>query len=230
MIPLMYLFYLTVFNIPRTLDLLSRHIGIDNLPALASLFIHNQLHPESALDTHEDPPPEIKVTKPVAVFPSAISTYYAPSDMSGVEGMHRERICTSSSWRSGPARYDCIFVAKDRSLPGFRGLHAARVRLFLSFQFQGVTYPCALVEWFSPIGDEPDDLTGLWMVKPDFERNGSRSRELIHIDTIVRGAHLIGAYGPSFLPRNIRFSDSLDAFNAFYVNKYADHHAHEIAF
>jgi hypothetical protein len=47
----------------------------------------------------------------------------------------------------------------------------------------------------------------------------------------LRGAHLIDVAGKEFVPlTNFDFSDSLDAFEAFYVNKYADHHSHEIAF
>ena len=38
-----------------------------------------------------------------------------------------------------------------------------------------------------------------------------------------------GAAGERPIPK-IRFMDSLDAFHSFYINKYADHHAHEIAF
>lgn len=54
---------------------------------------------------------------------------------------------------------------------------------------------------------------------------------LVHIDSLLRGAHLIGVAGKEFVPvDDFDFSDSLDAFKAFYVNKYADHHFHEIAF
>ncbi|KAJ6617775.1 hypothetical protein B0H10DRAFT_1796822, partial [Mycena sp. CBHHK59/15] len=54
--------------------------------------------------------------------------------------------------------------------------------------------------------------------------------DIIPVDTILRGAHLIGIYGDTFLPRHFNHPDTLDRFNAFYINKYADHHAHEIAF
>jgi hypothetical protein len=52
---------------------------------------------------------------------------------------------------------------------------------------------------------------------------------LVHIDMILRGAHLIGIPGSRLLPRTFTCDDSLDSFQAFYVNKYIDHHAHEIA-
>jgi hypothetical protein len=64
---------------------------------------------------------------------------------------------------------------------------------------------------------------------PDVDR-GRRMTSIIHVDSILRGAHLIGVAGPNLIPRTLTFSDSLDAFHLFYVNKYTDHHAHEMAF
>ncbi|KAJ7346397.1 hypothetical protein DFH08DRAFT_1008610, partial [Mycena albidolilacea] len=118
----------------------------------------------------------------------------------------------------------------DPNLPGFRGLLAAHVLLFSSFQHCGTKYPCALVTWFSAIGAEPCPDVGMWMVEPDVDRRGECTTDIIHIDTILRGAHLIGIYADSFLPRHFKYSDTLDRFTAFYINKYADHHANEIAF
>ncbi|TFK39165.1 hypothetical protein BDQ12DRAFT_698238 [Crucibulum laeve] len=43
-------------------------------------------------------------------------------------------------------------------------------------------------------------------------------------------AHLTGVYGPQSIPCTLTFSQALQSFNMYYVNKYADHHAHEIAF
>jgi len=93
----------------------------------------------------------------------------------------------------------------------------------------GVTYPCALLEWFIPVGDEPDVETGMWIVEPDVRR-GKWFSSVVHLDCILCGAHLIGVSGNSYLPEGFQHTDSLDNFQAFYVNKYADHHAHEIAF
>ena len=53
---------------------------------------------------------------------------------------------------------------------------------------------------------------------------------IIHLNTIVHAIHLIGIYGEFFLPQGITFSNSLDMFDTFYVNKYIDHHTFEIAF
>jgi hypothetical protein len=69
----------------------------------------------------------------------------------------------------------------------------------------------------------------MWMVKPQFDR-GVPVTSVIHLDSVMRGAHLIGVYGRDFIPSQLKFSDSLDAFAAFYVNKYSDYHAHEVIF
>ncbi len=47
---------------------------------------------------------------------------------------------------------------------------------------------------------------------------------------MVRAAHLIGVSGDELLPHKVGPENSLDVFKQFYVNKFADHHAHEIAF
>ncbi|KIL55793.1 hypothetical protein M378DRAFT_90289, partial [Amanita muscaria Koide BX008] len=39
---------------------------------------------------------------------------------------------------------------------------------------------------------------------------------------------ICGPYGDGFIPLGIKFSNSLDRYDTFYVNKYVDHHPHEI--
>jgi len=145
--------------------------------------------------------------------------------------MHREYIQCTPSWKKGPARHDCIFVERDPAEVGFWGLGVAQVQLFFSFEFDRIVYPCALVRWFETYGDAPCPETGMWMVWPDIDAQ-SRQRvcSVIHIDSILRAAHLIGVYGSNFIPPTLTYSQSLHAFKLFYVNKYADHHSHEIAF
>ncbi|KAJ7931336.1 hypothetical protein B0H13DRAFT_1594257, partial [Mycena leptocephala] len=50
---------------------------------------------------------------------------------------------------------------------------------------------------------------------------------VIKVDAITRGCHLIGVYGTFALPEDFYFSSSLDAFNTYFVNQYADHHMQE---
>jgi hypothetical protein len=170
------------------------------------------------------------------VYTSAISTFRAPSDLSGIGGMRRERIRATPTWKKGSAasapasaRYDCVFVNTDPAANGFLGLDVARVRLFFSFEFCHVTYPCALIQWMSRLGSEPDEDTGMWMVEPDFNASGSPIMAVIHLDCILRAAHLIGVCNSDFVPKDLTCDQSLDAFLAFYVNRFVDHHAFEIA-
>ena len=111
-----------------------------------------------------------------------------------------------------------------------RGLCVAQVLLFLSFTSHHILYPCALVQWFVIVGDAPCGETGMWIVKPEMEDDGTQATSIILVNSIVRGAHLIGVYGALFLPRDFRHFDSLTAFRAYYVNKFIDYHANEIAF
>ena len=81
--------------------------------------------------------------------------------------MYRERIHSTPIWRGAAPRYDTVYVETNPELPGMRGMTVGRVFLFFSFTFQDVYYPCALVHWYSTVGSEPDEDTGLWVVKPD---------------------------------------------------------------
>ncbi|KAF8227158.1 hypothetical protein L208DRAFT_1298148 [Tricholoma matsutake] len=143
--------------------------------------------------------------------------------------MYRERIRSVSSWRRGPERRDCVFVEHDPQLPGFRGLYAAHVQLFFKIKHRSITYPCALLSWFSAVGDNPCPDTGMWIVEPDFDRHGQLIMSVVHLDTILRGAHLMGRADKHSIPHQLKHTDTLDAFKSFYVNKYIDYHAHEIA-
>ena len=163
----------------------------------------------------------------VSVFHSAVATFFAPSDPSGSRGMRRERIRSTPSWHGGEPRHDCAFVVVDEGRPGMRGMAVVRVRLFFSVEFDMVHYPCALVEWFKTVRRDPS--TGMWIVRPDRTHN-KRDKSVLHIDTFMRAAHLIPVYGNQKVPLDFHFSYSLDAFEGFYVNKYIDHHAFEVAF
>lgn len=211
---------LLVCNIPRELNALAEHIHVPSLPELTLEFLVDQLGPTVHLPI---------IDSKISVFNSAVATFYAPSDPSGVRGMRRERIRSTSAWRKRGPRRDCAFVVENEDLPGMRGLRVVRVRLFFSFMHRGVQYPCALVEWFRSVGDEPDATTGMWRVEPEFVGQ-DKDMSVLHLDTFLRGAHLIPIFGPDPLPLDFRYSYSLDAFKAFYVNKYIDHHANEIVF
>ncbi|KAJ6551983.1 hypothetical protein B0H10DRAFT_2169848 [Mycena sp. CBHHK59/15] len=218
-------------NYPRNPNALAQRLHLPSLPDLLQCFLYSQDHPD--LDTPledidlDDCP---DVPRSVKVYPSAVTTFYAPSDQSGIGGLLQERIRAVCSWRGGAPRHDCVYVEQDPEQAGFRGLLAARVLLFMSFKHQGVEYPCALVTWFSTIGDEPCPDVGMWMVEPDLDPRGCCVMDIIHIDSILRGTHLIPVFGDDFLPHHFKYSSSLHRFKAYYINKYTDHYSHEIAF
>ncbi|KAH9946685.1 hypothetical protein B0H21DRAFT_808643 [Amylocystis lapponica] len=211
---------------------LGNHIGMPRLQELIRRFLYQQANPNSHLSPSDVPLAACpSFFGRISVFHSAVAMFYAPSDISGLGGMRCERIRATPVWRGDPAgRYDCVYVDKNEAQHGFRGLHVGRVRLFLSLRHQTISYPCALIEWFVPISEEVDPNTGMWIVEPEFDADGSRTSDVIHVDSIMRNAHLIPVFGGNFLPHGFRASDSLDAFQAYFVNKFADHHAHEIVF
>lgn len=166
----------------------------------------------------------------IKLFKSATALYHAPSDVSGVAGMHREVIRATPSWKHGPPRHDCVFVELDSKVAGFEGMNVAQVQMFLSFKYDGVDYKAALVRWLEKYGAEPCSITGLWQVRPDHDARNRRMCSIIHIDTILRCAHLMPAFGSRFIPPSLHHSKTLDAFKLYYVNKYIDYHAFEVAF
>ncbi|KAI9432026.1 hypothetical protein H4582DRAFT_1821713 [Lactarius indigo] len=141
--------------------------------------------------------------------------------------MRRERIRSTPSWRGREPHRDCAFIVEDDAKPGMLGMTVVRIQLFFSIAYEGVYYPCALVEWFTKVGN--DRVTGLWVVRPDITR-GKRDRTVVHLDSLLRAAHLIPVYGNREIPKDFHYTYSLDSFKAYYVNKYIDHHANEIAF
>src|SRR5258708_20197856 len=102
------------------------------------------------------------------------------------------------------------------------GLDIAHIWLFLSISYHGTTYPCALVHWYSRVGDEPDEKTGMWIMQPDYHNDETPFKGIIHIDCIMRAAHLIGVYRPTPIPRHWTLHDSLDTFLSYYINTYKD--------
>ncbi|KAF8816751.1 hypothetical protein BYT27DRAFT_7220468 [Phlegmacium glaucopus] len=195
-----------------------------NLSSLLHAFLDDQLRESELGDVDSDSDDDLlEGISPISVYHSAVASFYAPSDPSGIRGMRRERICT------GPRR-DCAFVVEKQNERGFRGMSVVRIKLFFSFSYEGEKYLCALVEWFKKVGWSPNEQTGMWVVKPEEDCHGKRLTTVVHLDTILRGAHLIPVYGSSFIPPHFCHYWSLDAFRAFFVNKYADHHANEVAF
>lgn len=201
---------------------------IPNLPRLVGKFLYFQQFPDSINSPDNIPLSKLPTADPRSfhIYHSAVAEYYAPSDHSGDGGRCRERIRAVPSWRNKQSRRDCIFVSKDMTTPGMAGMEAARTILFLSFTYKGQQIPCVLVEWFTT-RPERCPRTGMWIVDRDYEHDSSRSMELIHLDSVIRGAHLIPVFYEGFVSTDLTYEDSLDRYDTFYVNQYADHHAFE---
>lgn len=223
------LYEITARGYPGTLLEIGTHISIPNLPDLVAVYLYDQANSDTPWEPSDPLPILPEISKRIHIVHSATATFYAPSDPSGTGGMRQEMIRATPSWRKGPSRYDCVFISGNPE-DGFRGLHVARVRLFFRIRLRHEVHECALVEWFSHYDSEPDDETGMWIVTPDFDADGSRTRSVVHTDTIVRGCHLIPVYGKDPLPRDFSFHTSLDRFQAYYVNRYIDYHAFETVY
>jgi len=196
-------------------------------PLALQQFIHRQNHPNSAhLGTIDG-----SFDGPIRVFHSAKVKFYAPSDLCGTGGMNRETIHANCNSR-GSSRFDTIFVSvgNDKDIMG--GLLVARVWLLFSYfdPYSREDVPCALVTWFVPPDDdsERDEVTGMWKVCPERDDDGQCPVQVIHLDTILRGAHLLPCYGEGFLPEEMTYNDALDAWDAYFVNQFIDYHAHEL--
>ncbi|RPD69767.1 hypothetical protein L226DRAFT_548054 [Lentinus tigrinus ALCF2SS1-7] len=198
-------------------------------------FLYHQLNPASTasgatLNIDACPPFDFER---ISVFYSATATFYAPSDACGIGGMHQELVRATPRWRKKAARFDCVFVNRQNDLPGLLGMDVARTLLLFSFKYRGIVYPCVAVRWFFRTDDQPDEDTGMWVVEPAFYRAGRSNRRypsisVIHLNTIVRAAHLIGVSVGRPVPLDLESHDSLNHFKSFFVNKYIDHHAFEL--
>ena len=209
---------------PCNLNHLARYINQPLFPFALRRFLFHHNHPDS-----EQAPANIEdlplFEGEIKVHHSAIATYYAPSDLCGAGGLHRELIRSTPSFH-GHGRRDTVFVVLDESKKGMEGMEIGRVLLFFSFQYRRQNFSCALINWFVH-DDEPDRDTGMWTVQMEHDRHGRPTIEIIDVDSIARGAHLLPIYGSSRVPDDFSHHNALDSFNSFFVNHFIDHHTHE---
>lgn len=205
------------------------HLHLPNLEELCRRFVYDQINQDDDALSSEDITLEDcpVIRSRISRYNSARAVFHAPSEISGKTGMHSEMIRSNPRWRNENHRYDTVLVQNGpEDHPKMRGMVVGRVISFLAFSHEDVRYRTALVEWFLPVNDEPDPVTGMWIVRPEVIR-GRRNVGIIHVECIVRACHLIGVYGRHYLPIDFHFSYSLDAFQYFYVNHYIDYHSHE---
>ncbi|TBU36868.1 hypothetical protein BD309DRAFT_995400 [Dichomitus squalens] len=198
------------------------------LPEYLRQFFHDRLYSEYklAVNLPLDACPALPLDTHMAVYQSAQAIFYAPSEAAGRTGMHQEFIRCSPNWYECP-HYDTVLVHTNPDAVGMLGMNVARVRAFFSFTYDYTRYECTFVEWFELDGEVPDAVTGMWIVKPE-KSGGHRIRSVISISTIVRACLLSPVYGRSQVPIGFQYTESLSAFRRYYVNWYADYHAHEM--
>jgi hypothetical protein len=208
---------------PRNLYQLAEHIHLPNFPLALRrfLFMHNHPNQEPLAEIENLPSFEGEIR----VYHSAVAIYHAPSDLCGAGGLYRECIRSTPLFH-GHEHRDTVFVVLDELKCGMEGMEIGRILLFFSFHYRREKFSCALINWFIH-DEEPDRDTGMWTVQLERDRRGQPTIEVIDIDTIARGAHLLPVYGSSRVPDDFSHHDALDSYNSFFVNHFIDHHAHE---
>lgn len=102
------------------------------------------------------------------------------------------------------------------------GLRVAQVRALFDLppQFGVIASPLAYVEWFTPLG-VPDHVTGMYVVRRSTRRREPNT-ELVMVDRLVRGCHLIGKAG-RVMDRTWTSENVLQKATNFWVNNYINH-------
>ena len=204
------------------------------------------------LDSNRIERGEWNIHDDLAVFHSATVFYTYRGVSSPIEQSMKEIIRSNPSYRGNP-RHDTVLVRVDNNKKGFAGMRVARIMLLFSFTADEESHECALVQFFHCVGDSPDTTTGMWIVEPEFEPKSSlatsngrdfrqvRSSDLpvkvpklavIALGSIIRLVHLLEVpiVAGEALPNSLTPDESLDFYEKFYVNRFADMHMHEMLY
>ena len=78
-----------------------------------------------------------------------------------------------------------VLVSVDDSQHRMHGMLVAYILLFFLFHdiYHDEDVPSVLVNWFIPDGDGPNEATGMWVIKPEYEGR-AQTVEVIHLNTI----------------------------------------------
>ncbi|KAG1720920.1 uncharacterized protein EDB91DRAFT_1240360 [Suillus paluster] len=196
----------------RNVLALADELHLPSLPALICHFLYEQTRPDNTLNMYDIPLAACpRYEGKISVFNSVCSRFYVPSDLSRIGGMQVEHIHSCPMWRNEFSRHDCVFA-------------------FFSFNYAGTVYPCAVVHWFDVIGGSPDPETGMWVVQPSLQ---CQPCAYTHYHTCRTPSTMLLtsslSTGNQFVHLDITLHVSYDAFRAYHVNKYVDHHTFEIA-
>jgi hypothetical protein len=201
----------TEHGYPKYLEGLAQHINCLELIVALRKFLHlydyPDTDPQQIPDVDECPTFHGKIH----IHHSAVARFYTPSDFCGAGGLQQQCIRSTPSFYGMP-RHDTVFVVLDESKPGMEGMVIAHMVLFFSFCYCDRDFSCALVNLFIHTDDMPDEDTGMWVMELECARVGCPTFQVIELDTVARGAHLLPVYGANPLPPNFDYNNSLDSF------------------
>jgi hypothetical protein len=84
-------------------DLLADQIGQPNLTSLIQCFLRDQHYSDSDSEPSSSASSDLpEFYEKITLYMSAVATFHAPSDISGIGGMRYEHIRAVDSWRNGP--------------------------------------------------------------------------------------------------------------------------------
>ena len=190
------------------------------------------------MHSNKDAPNDIEALPPwpryatIRVYHHAHATFYSPSDMSGWEGMHSEIIQCTPCWHKECAHYNTVLL-KLNDVSSIASMVVTRVRLFFTLHLwdnQNTVYLCTLVDHYKILGRQPDHVMSMWKVSLDKVNNNQVLQSVEPLDSIVCAVHLLPVFGTGYIPDHWPYSLTLDSFQQFYINKYADHHSHQIIY
>ena len=218
--------YLLERHYPRDLHQLAKYINEPNFPSQFKKFLYSRQHPNRPIP--DDIEFCVKFSGKIHVSHSAITRFYAPSDLCGPCGMYRQRIRCNPLWHGQP-QHDTVFIVQDAAWeePRMQGMLIAQIHLLFSFMdSNSKTVQCALISWFLPVSNDRDPDTNMWAFKPKGIQH-HQPIQVIPLKGIVRGAHLLPKYGVGLLPNSVTYINALDMFQVYFVNPYIDHHCHK---
>ncbi|KAH8983928.1 hypothetical protein EDB92DRAFT_1803470 [Lactarius akahatsu] len=99
--------------------------------------------------------------------------------------MCSECIQCNPRWCKRTPQFDTAFVQRDPSQPGVQGFDVVRLHALFSFVWEDKYYPCALIRWFAHVGDVPNEVTGLWVIQPETNADGTPAVAVIHLDSVL---------------------------------------------
>ncbi len=205
------------------LSYLAAELELPYLHTLMCEYLRARLDPDNV----NGPLPYLSSREKIGVHLSASVTFYAPTELCGPRGMHREYVRCVHSWFGQGPRYDTVLVTTNPDTWGMQRFRVAQVVRFLSFKsVADGEHNCALVMWFTTDEDR-DPLTGMWVVRPELLHD-TRVTSVIPLSSIARACHLMPVLENTHIPVDFPFSDTLMAFQAYYVNPYIDYHSHEM--